>query len=291
MAYGAGTGAGITGNTEFDKFIPEIWSSAVEGFLRRKLQFKDMITDYSSFLSSGGDRVHVPTLSEVGVGSKTENTVIQYDATTESDVVLVVDQHKYASKMFEDISLIQSSGELVSQYASIMGYALAKKIDLDIAAALADGSAGLNLSAVTTGDDDTLTNANIEAILATLGEADVDYRDGNVNMVVNPTMYADLLNNDRFIRADALGRENISSGQLGSIFGLNVFMSNALGTAGTEVAGLVFDKSACGIAIQKDIGVENQRDIDYLADKVVFSCLYGIKMIHRGRGLRIVNDN
>ena len=34
---------------------------------------------------------------------------------------------------------------------------------------------------------------NIEAILATLGEADVDYRDGNVNMVVNPTMYADLL--------------------------------------------------------------------------------------------------
>ena len=63
----SGTGAGITGNTEFDKFIPEIWSSAVEGFLRRKLQFKDMITDYSSFLSSGGDRVHVPTLSEVGL--------------------------------------------------------------------------------------------------------------------------------------------------------------------------------------------------------------------------------
>lgn len=215
--------------------------------------FKDMITDYSSFLSSGGDRVHVPTLSEVGVGSKSENTAIQYDATTESDVILVVDQHKYASKMFEDISVIQASGELVSQYASIMGYALAKKIDLDIAAALADGSAGLNLTGVTTGDDDVLTDANIEAILATLGEADVDYRDGNVNMVVNPTMYADLLNNDRFIRADALGRENISSGQLGSIFGMNVFMSNALGTAGTEVAGLVFDKSACGIAIQKTL--------------------------------------
>ena len=60
-------------------------------------------------------------------------------------------------------------------------------------------------------------------------------------------------------------------------------MSNALGGGGTS-SWTCFDKSACGIAIQKDIGVENQRDIDYLADKVVFSCLYGIKMIHRGRG-------
>ena len=51
MAYGAGTGAGITGNTEFDVFIPEIWSSAVEGLEKTTIQ--DMITDYSSFLSNG----------------------------------------------------------------------------------------------------------------------------------------------------------------------------------------------------------------------------------------------
>ena len=290
MGYGVGTGAGISGVTEFDVFIPEIWSSAVEGFLRSKLMFRDMVTDYSSFVVSGGDKINVPSLSEVGVQGKVENTVIQYDATTETSVQIAIDKHKYASKMFEDISLIQSNGNLVSQYASIMGYALAKQIDTDLVASLVDGSTGLNLTGITTGTDNTLTDANIESILATLGEADLDYRDGNVWMVVNPTIYADLLHNDKFVRYDALGKENVSSGQLGSIFGMKVAMSNIVASGDTGNAGMVFDSSACGFAMQKEIGAESQRDIDYLADKVVFSCLYGSKVIHRGRGLLITNN-
>ena len=282
--------SGISGNTEFDVFIPEVWSSAVEGFLRSKLMFREMVTDYSSFVVSGGDKINVPSLSEVGVQGKSENTAIQYDATTETSVQIAIDKHKYASKMFEDIALIQSNGSLVSQYASIMGYALAKQIDTDLVASLSDGSTGLNLTGITTGDDNTLSDANIESILATLGEADVDYRDGNVWMVVNPTIYADLLHNDKFVRYDSLGQSNVSSGQLGSIFGMKVAMSNIVASGDTGNAGMVFDSSACGFAMQKEIGAESQRDIDYLADKVVFSCLYGSKVIHRNRGLLITND-
>ena len=290
MAYGVGTGAGITGNTEFDVFIPEIWSSAVEGFLRSKLMFRDMVTDYSSFVVSGGDKINVPSLSEVGAVQKVQNTVLQYDATTETSVQIAIDKQYYSSKMFEDISLIQSNGDLVAQYASIMGYALAKQVDTDLVASLTDGSTGLNLTGITTGDDNTLTDANIESILATLGEADLDYRDGNVWMVVNPTIYADLLHNDKFVRYDSLGSSNVASGQLGSIFGMKVAMSNIVASGNTGNAGMVFDSSACGFAMQKEIGAESQRDIDYLADKVVFSCLYGSKVIHRGRGLLITND-
>jgi len=290
MAYGVGTGAGITGNTEFDVFIPEIWSSAVEGFLRSKLMFRDMVTDYSSFVVSGGDKINVPSLSEVGAVQKVQNTVLQYDATTETSVQIAIDKQYYSSKMFEDISLIQSNGDLVAQYASIMGYALAKQVDTDLVASLTDGSTGLNLTGITTGDDNVLTDANIESILATLGEADIDYRDGNVWMVVNPTIYADLLHNDKFVRYDSLGSSNVASGQLGSIFGMKVAMSNIVASGNTGNAGMVFDSSACGFAMQKEIGAESQRDIDYLADKVVFSCLYGSKVIHRGRGLLITND-
>lgn len=290
MSYGVGTGAGISGVTEFDVFIPEVWSKAVEGFLRSKLMFRDMVTDYSSFVANGGDKINVPSLSEVGVQGKTENTVIQYDATTETSVQIAIDKHKYASKMFEDIAKIQSNGDLVAQYASIMGYALAKQIDTDLVSSLSDGSTGLNLTGITTGDDNTLTDGNIESILATLGEADLDYRDGNVWMVVNPTIYADLLHNDKFVRYDALGSSNVSSGQLGSIFGMKVAMSNIVGSADTGNAGMVFDSSACGFAMQQEIKAEAQRDIDYLADKVVFSCLYGSKVIHRNRGLLITNN-
>ena len=74
-----------------------------------------------------------------------------------------------------------------------------------------------------------ITDAEIEAALASLGEADLDYRDGNLTFVVNPTLYADLLNNPKFVRYDALGTAGtIANGRLGEIYGIPVEMSNAL---------------------------------------------------------------
>ena len=48
MSYGAGTGAGISGLTEVDAFIPELWSEAVFGFLQRALKWNDKVDDFSS---------------------------------------------------------------------------------------------------------------------------------------------------------------------------------------------------------------------------------------------------
>jgi hypothetical protein len=286
MAYGAGTGAGITALTELDVFIPEVWSDAVFGYLERALKWRPLVDDYSSMVSGSGDRIHVPSISEVSVQDKAENTAVEYDAQTESKVTLVVDKHKYASKMFEDIAMVQSNGALMSQYAQALGYALGKQIDGDIATMV---SAGIS-SGATLGTDDTLTDAEIETALASLGEADLDYRDGNLTLMVNPTLYADLLNNAKFVRYDSRGNGSaIGSGRLGEIYGLPVEMSNALSSGGTAVSGVIFHKSCGAVAFQQGVRSQAQYDIDYLSTKVVFDAVYGSKIIHPTRGYKFTN--
>jgi len=289
MAYGVGTGAGISGLTEVDAFIPELWSEAVFGYLDRALRWRPLIDDYSSLVSGAGDRIHVPSISEVGVETKAENTAVEYDAQTESKVSLIIDKHKYASKMFEDIGLIQSNGNLMAQYAQALGYAMAKAIDSDIAGMM---SAGIS-SGATLATDDVLTDAEMEAALASLGEADLDYRDGQLTFMVNPTLYADLLSNAKFVRYDSRGDAGSgnpqASGRLGELFGIPVEMSNALATGGTAVSGVIFHKSAGACAFQQGVRSQAQYDIDYLSTKVVFDAVYGVKIIHATRGYKFTN--
>jgi len=286
MSYGVGTGAGISGLTEVDAFIPEIWSSAVFGYLERALRWRDKVDDYSSMVTAGGDRIHVPTISEVTVNDKAENTIVQYDSTTESKVSLVIDKHKYASKMFEDVGMVQANGNLMSKYAEALGFAMGKQIDQDICNTI---TAGIS-SGATLGTDDTITDAEIETALASLGEADLDYRDGNLTFMVNPTLYADLLNNPKFVRFDAMGTAGtIASGRLGEIYGIPVDMSNALSTGGTAVSGVIFHKSSNAVAFQQGVRSQAQYDIDYLSTKVVFDAMYGLKTIHATRGYKFTN--
>ena len=79
----------------------------------------------------------------------------------------------------------------------------------------------------------------MKSVLATLGENDIPYMDGDVAMVVNPTLFADILNPSAgiaqyFIRNDAVGEGNrgLRSGLVGSLYGIDVYMSNAFGTGG-----------------------------------------------------------
>ena len=65
--------------------------------MRQALRFRPMVDDYSAWVSNGGDKIHVPSLSEVTVEDKAENTAVEYDATVESKVTIDINKFKYAS--------------------------------------------------------------------------------------------------------------------------------------------------------------------------------------------------
>jgi len=280
-------------------FIPEIWSEGIYKFFERKSVLRGLIEDYSAVFSGAGfgDVLHIPEISLISASDKTATEDVSYNAAATTETQLTVNKHKYVAKLFEDVLEIQGNVDMVAKYTKMMGEALARQVDADIFAELSSLEDSLALAT-----DDTLTVAEFESALATLGENDIPYMDGDVAMVVNPTLMADILNPSAglasyFIRNDASGEgSGLRTGNVGSLYGVDVYMSNAFGTAGNldTISGAIFHKSACAIAVQQDVRVQSEYSIDALGTKVVADLLYGVKRIDdtdNKRGIKIRNNN
>ena len=277
-------GSPVTTTTD-QHFIPEIWADGIYKFFERKTVFRGLVDDYSALISGKGygDVIHIPEMSLISASDKSAGSDVSYDATATTETQLTINKHKYVAKLFEDVAMIQSEADLVEKYSRMMGESLARQVDADIWSELD----GLNQSQALSADD-TLTASVFESVLATLGENDIPYMDGECAMVVSPTLFADILNPSAgiaqyFIRNDAVGEGNrgLRSGLVGSLYGIDVYMSNTVSTGGTNttIPGAVFHKSACVIAVQNDVRVQSEYSIDALGTKVVSDLLYGVKLI------------
>jgi len=290
-------GSPVTTTTD-QHFIPEIWMDGIYKYFERKTVFRGLIDDYSAVFGGAGfgDVLHIPEMSIVSASDKSAGSDVSYDATATTETQLTVNKHKYVAKLFEDVAQIQANADLVAKYSKMMGEALARQVDADIWAELD----GLNQTQALSADD-TLTAAVFESALATLGENDIPYMDGECAMVVNPTLFADILNPSAgiaqyFIRNDAVGEGNrgLRSGMVGSLYGIDVYMSNTVSSGGTSstIPGAIFHKTACAIAVQNEVRVQSEYSIDALGTKVVSDLLYGVKLIDDSdnkRGVRFLN--
>tara|TARA_R100000789_G_scaffold13601_1_gene17275 strand:+ start:173 stop:1060 length:888 start_codon:yes stop_codon:yes gene_type:complete len=276
-------------------FIPEVWASGIYKYFERKTVFRNLVDDYSALVTGSADTIHVPEIGIISATAKSAGSDVSYDATASTTTDLSVNKHYYAAKLFEDLLTVQSSYDLMSKYAQMFGEALARQVDSDIWGELDGVNQTQALSA-----DDTLTAAVFESTLATLGENDVPYMDGDCYMVVNPTLFADIMNPSAglaqyFIRSDASGEgSGLKNGMVGSLYGIQVFMSNTVSTAGSSstVPGGIFHRSACAFAMQRDVRVQSDYSIDALGTKVVADTIYGVKVLDDSdniRGVRFLN--
>ena len=277
-------------------FIPELWGDIIYKYFEERLIFRNLIEDYSSLVQGQGKIIHIPEIAKMTASSLTDGAQVSYVAPAETNTQLTVDKHFYSAKLFTDVLQVQSSYDLINAYGKAMASALAKQVDSSIAAELIQVNQGATLTT-----DDQITAAEFEAALANLGENDIDYTSGEVYFVVNPTLYADMLNpagtfGANFMRADIAGfnadNSPLLSGQVGVLMGMPVFMSNSLSTGGTNVSGVIFHKSACAIAVQQSVDIKEQYDIDVLGSKVVAHTLWGVKLLDDSdnkRGYKFTN--
>jgi len=279
-------GAAHTTSTA-DDFVPELWSDGIYRYFERGTVFKGLVEDYSSLVKSFGDTVNIPQIDFDASSDKAINTLVTYDATATTVTQLAIDKHKYNAMLFEDILLIQANADLVAKYSQMFGEALARALDADIWGELD----GLNVSVALGSGDDNLSDADFQAALASLGENDIPYMDGQCAMVVNPTMMADILDpaagvSRGFWRADAGGGSagsilatGGSKGFMGKLFGIDVYMSNTISSSGSVCCGAIFHKSAAVCAVQQGVRVQSEYSIDALGTKVVADTIYGAKLI------------
>ena len=291
-------GAAHTTSTA-DDFVPELWSEGIYRYFERGTVFKGLVEDYSSLVKSSGDTVNIPQIDLKASSDKAINTLVTYDATATTVTQLAIDKHKYNAMLFEDILQIQSNADLVAKYSQMFGEALARSLDSDLWGELD----GLNVSVALASGDDNLSDGDFQAALASLGENDVPYMDGECSMVVNPTMMADILDpaagvSRGFWRADASGDGSIlnnggAKGFMGKLFGIDVYMSNTISTGGSVCCGAIFHKSAAVCAVQQSVRVQAEYSVDALGTKIVADTIYGVKLIDSSsnkKGYRWVNN-
>jgi hypothetical protein len=284
-----------------DDFVPEIWADGIYRYFERGTVFKGLVEDYSSLIRGKGfgDTIHIPQIDLKSATSKSADTLVTYDATATTESSLTITDHYYNAMLFEDVLMIQSEADLVSKYTKMFGEALARQLDADIW----DDLDGMNVSVALASGNDNLAVGDWQAALASLGENDVPYMDGDCSLVVNPTMMADILDPNAgiskyFWRADAGGSTSVlneggSKGFMGKLHGIKVYMSNTISTGGSVCNGAIFHRSASAVAVQQGVRVQSEYSIDALGTKVVADILYGTVLIDSSsnkRGYRFVNN-
>ena len=274
-------------------FIPEMWRDAILDYAERKFQMRNQVLDFSSMLSSGGDILNIPKVTEETAAAKSANTAVTYTNNTDGVIQLAVDQHHYEAKRIEDIVRVQESADLFNAYAQSMGYALAKKVE-NYLALLVQGATGNDVSL---SSDNTFTTALIRSGLQKLLDAGYDYTDGEHYFYCSPAAYMSLLSLGDFTEAQKRGDEEnpLASGRIINAYGLEVYPSTDWdddGGSGDETA-TIFNKNSVYFAQQLAPRVQSSYDIDHLATSVVADVLFGAALSHAASStaMGIVNFN
>ena len=283
-------------------FIPELWSDAIYSFFFQANKLRSSVSDYSALVKGKGDTIHIPAILMQTAQSKTASAAVAWDTNKGSTpqvhdvtpVDLTIGTHIYQAEIFEDILTIQAQYELISKYAKMFGESLARKVETDMWAEL-DGFQ----TTVTLAADDTMATGDLESILASLYNLDLD--PNRCSMAVNHLLLADILNptsgiGSYFVRQDAIpsgtnaaGGSHVSTGAVGLIYGMDVFFSQAIGVGGTNRSGAVYVPEACAFAASQDVRLQSQYDVDYLGTKVIADMIYGAKLLDTATNLMGLN--
>ena len=258
-------------------FIKELWRDSILNYAERRFRLKNQITDLSSELSSGGDTIHTPRVTEETAVSKTAGSNVIFTANTDGLTDLVVNQHFYTAKLIEDVVRVQESADLFNMYTRSMGYAMAKKIENFLALLVQSSTA--NDTALST--DNTMTAALLRSGIKKLYDLGVDTTapDADVFLYGGPATYLSILGLDQFVSWEKIGPVEPSgnkTGMLGNVYGIPTFQSTDWdedGGTGDEVAS-IFTKESVWYAEQL-LRVQSDYSIDALGTKVVADALFG----------------
>lgn len=259
-------------------FIPEVWAKDLMKATKSNLVMANLVRRFDDEVSAYGDTIHVGNVSHLTATAVTPGTNVTTQAPTEVEVVINVDKHYESSFEIHDRLKWQAKYRLAEEYKEEAGYAIAKKIDSTLTALYTDLVAA---SQVVGSGSVQLTDANLLAAKLMLDKKDVP-RTGRV-LVVDPSAEADLLAIDKFVRADAIGTgDAIKTGLIGKLYGMEIYSSTNIVTedlATDIVHNLMFHKNAFGLALQKDMISEKNRDPRALSDIYITQALWGVKTL------------
>ena len=303
---------GFVGKSDTATFIPEIWSDEVIAAYQKSLVLANLVKKIS-MTGKKGDVLHIPKPTRGSASAKAENTAVTVQNATESEIQVVINNHFEYSRMIEDIVEVQGLASLRQFYTGDAGYALAKQVDDDLFTlgkffgddngsgsdwihsnsfnfSGASGIEAYAADAVAAGD--VFNDAGFRAAIQVLDDADVPM--DNRCFVVPPSLRNAIMGVDRYMSSDFVDGRGVRNGQIGNLYGVDVFVSSncpvietaAQNSAGGDVkAALLVHQDAMVMAEQQGIRSQTQYKQEFLGTLYTADTLYGVKTLRPEAGV------
>jgi N4-gp56 family major capsid protein len=282
---------GFVDNTSAATFIPEIWSDEIIASYQKNLVLANLVKKMS-MAGKKGDTIHVPKPVRGDAHAKAENTAVTVQNATESSL-----------RQF---------------YTEDAGYALAKQVDTDLHSLatglgasgttsttylnnggtfFVDASNGLSTyTADTVVSADVFTDAGFRGIIQKLDDADVPM-DGR-SFIIPPVVRNTIMGIDRYVSSDFVNNGQVTNGQIGQLYGIDVYVSTncpTVETAGDNSASSVDSLGALllhtdAIVMAEQMGVRSQTQYkqEFLSNLFTSDTLYGVAVLRPESGLTLV---
>jgi N4-gp56 family major capsid protein len=299
-------------------FIPQMWSDEVIATYQKNLVIANLVTRINH-KGKKGDTINIPVPTRGSATLKGENSLVKIQGDTHGNKAVLIDTHYEYSVLIEDMAEVQALSSLRRFYTEDAGYALSTQVDTSLfnRAAHLQGGNGVVGDGATAWNKAKVFNANgvltdwlragagngitltaggdnaIRGMIENLDLADVP-QDGRA-FILTPRQYTDLLGLPRFTEQAFIGDGNaIKTGKVGMIYGIEVYVTNNMGTticATNSVVhdiGLLIHKDALCLAEQVGVRSQSQYMQQYLGDLYTADTIYGCQALRDTAGFAFV---
>lgn len=211
-------------------FIPELWSARLLQGLEKSHVATNLVNrDYEGQIRNQGDKVNINTLSDVAIKTYTPNSdIASPDDLTTTKQQLEITEADYFNIQLDDVDRVQAAGELMDTAMGNVAYKMNDRTDSFILGKIASGVASGNIIGTTESPIQVTKNNIYESIIEMRTKLDkANVPTSGRTIIIPPEIYALLLQDERFVKSDAVAGQNVLvNGLVGRVAGFDVFESN-----------------------------------------------------------------
>lgn len=279
----------ITTTTEIDGVSQELILSITQQYLEQAQVLAPTLSDYSAFARPGFKQVTAPRIGALQAQKKNAATNLNAQAISPGTDTIDLDQDYGVLVEIEDIAAMQSNVDMQAEYVKRMASALALQMDQYIYEQMKLTSSPSPDHRIAFDSGSALTKGDFLNAIELLMAQNVPMNDGQLYVAMSVANYSALLGVADFVDADkwALGASAKLNASLSKIYGFNIVVSNVVDDTGS----IFYHRSHVGWARQKQLKLEQQRDIRNLSDIVALSHSYGAKVLDSGKRAVLVGSS
>lgn len=242
-----------------------------------------LVTRYD-IAGNEGKVIQVPKYPAITAAALTEGTDMTSTTVSTSSVDITVAEVG-AQVVLTDLAAM-GSGNPAQELGTVLGNAIATKMDIDLLALFDGFSASIGAAA------QEITVADLFKAAATLRNAKAQ---GEIFAVVHPfhayQLKANLTNT--FANPNGGDAQNtaMANSYVGTIAGIDIYESaNIVIDVNDDAKGAVFSREALAIAMKRDFQIETQRDASLRAFELNATAIYGVGELDDTYGVEMFFD-